>query len=136
METRYSDSCVVCRIWALEADLALQSSFPSLPSRSCYPHLHQRNPSALCMGTSRAIISDWGHKHKGTQTLLDIAMSCRREFDVHCPAYIADEFLLLLANICEGQQAHILTKQCMSSHALCRRRQGLRSLIIDVECYH
>jgi hypothetical protein len=62
--------------------------------------------SALYTGTFRVITSDWS-KHKyslGTQNLLfDIAMSRRREFEVHYPAYIVDEFLLLLGNIFEGQ---------------------------------
>ena len=62
--------------------------------------------SALYTGTFRAITSDWS-KHKyslGTQNLLlDIAMSRRWEFDGQYPAYIVDEFLLLLGNIFEGQ---------------------------------
>jgi hypothetical protein len=62
--------------------------------------------SALYTGTFRAITSDWS-KHKdslGTQKLLlNIAMSRRREFDDHYPAYIADKFLVLLHNIFEGQ---------------------------------
>jgi hypothetical protein len=66
--------------------------------------------SALYTGTFRAITSDWSkHKHSlGTQNiLLDIAMSRRREFGAvypfYYPAYIVDEFLLLLGNIFEGQ---------------------------------
>jgi hypothetical protein len=62
--------------------------------------------SALYTGTFRAITSDWSkHKHSlGTQNLLlDIAMSHRGEFDRYYPAYIVDEFLLLLGNIFEGQ---------------------------------
>ena len=62
--------------------------------------------SALYTGTFRAIAAGWS-KHKkslGTQKLLlDIAMSGREEFDFHYPAYIVDEFLLLLGNIFEGQ---------------------------------
>ena len=62
--------------------------------------------SALYTGTFRAITSDWSkHKHSlGTQKLLlDIPLSRLREFDEHYPAYIVDEFLLLLGNIFEGQ---------------------------------
>ena len=62
--------------------------------------------SALYTGTFRAITSDWS-KYKysvGThKLLLDIPMSRRWEFDENCPAYIVDEFSLLLANIFEGQ---------------------------------
>jgi Family of unknown function (DUF6535) len=66
----------------------------------------EESHSALYTGTFRAITSDWSkHKHSlATQKLLlDIAMSRLREFDVHYPAYIVDEFLLLLGNIFEGQ---------------------------------
>ena len=62
--------------------------------------------STLYTGTFRAITSDWSeHKDSfGTQDLLlDIAMSRHREFDVHYPADIVDEFLSLLSNIFEGQ---------------------------------
>jgi hypothetical protein len=62
--------------------------------------------SALYTSTFRAITSDWS-KHKGSlgtqKLLLNIAMSRRREFDDHYPAYIVDEFLVLLHNIFEGQ---------------------------------
>ena len=61
---------------------------------------------ALYTGTFRAITSDWSKRKDslGTQNLLlDIAMSRRREFNEYYPAYIADEFLLLLGNIFEGQ---------------------------------
>jgi Family of unknown function (DUF6535) len=62
--------------------------------------------SALYTGTFRAIASDWS-KYKdspGTQRLLlDIILSRREEFEVHYPAYIVDEFLLLLSNVFEGQ---------------------------------
>src|SRR6266566_4121858 len=61
--------------------------------------------SALYTGTFRAITSDWS-KHKDSaatqKLLLDIAMS-RDEFGWQYPAYIVDEFLLLLGNIFEGQ---------------------------------
>ena len=62
--------------------------------------------SALYTGTFRAITSDWRkHKHSlGTQKLLlHIATSRFWEFDEYYPAYIVDEFLLLLGNIFEGQ---------------------------------
>lgn len=62
--------------------------------------------SDLYTGTFRAITSDWDkHKHSlGAQnTLLDIAISRHREFEVHYPAYIVDEFLSLLVKIFEGQ---------------------------------
>jgi hypothetical protein len=36
-------------------------------------------------------------------SILDIAMSRPKEFDVHYSAYIVDEFLLLLGNIFKGQ---------------------------------
>jgi hypothetical protein len=77
-------------------------SLGQLLSRSPSKESH----SALYTGTFRAITSDWS-KHKdslGTQKLLlDIAVSRREEFDRHYPAYIVDEFLLLLGNIFEGQ---------------------------------
>ena len=66
----------------------------------------EESHSALYMGTFRAITSDWNkHKHPvGTQNvLLDIAMSRHEEFDGQYPAYIVDEFLLLLGRILEGQ---------------------------------
>jgi hypothetical protein len=62
--------------------------------------------SALYRGTFRAVTSDWRkHKHSlGTQKfLLNIAVSRRNEFAYIYPAYIVDEFLLLLGNIFEGQ---------------------------------
>ena len=69
--------------------------------------------SALYVGTFRAITSDWS-KHKdslGTQKLLlSIAVSRRREFGGHYPAYIVDEFLLLLSNIFEGQTGSHIDK--------------------------
>jgi Family of unknown function (DUF6535) len=77
-------------------------SLPQLLSRSSSRESH----SALYTGTFRAITSDWSkHKHSlGTQKLLlDIAMSRRDEFDLIYPAYIVDEFLLLLGNIFKGQ---------------------------------
>ena len=77
-------------------------AFSQLLSTSSSKESH----SALYTGTFRAITSDWS-KHKdslGTQNLLlDIAMSRRWEFEVHYPAYIVDEFLLLLGNIFRGQ---------------------------------
>jgi hypothetical protein len=63
--------------------------------------------SSLYTGTFRAITSDWSkHKHSlGTQKLLlDIAVSRHWEFEAHYyPAYIVDEFLLLLGNIFKEQ---------------------------------
>jgi Family of unknown function (DUF6535) len=62
--------------------------------------------SALYTGTFRAITSDWS-KYKdsrGTQKLLlYIAVSRLPEFNTDYPAYIADEFLLFLGHIFEGQ---------------------------------
>jgi hypothetical protein len=69
--------------------------------------------SALYTGTFRVITSDWS-KHKyalGTQILLlNFAWSHRVEFDNHYPAYIVDEFLLLLCNIFEGQTSPHIDK--------------------------
>jgi hypothetical protein len=68
--------------------------------------LSNESHSALYTGTFRAITSDWG-KHKDSletqNLLLDIAMSRRWEFGAVYPAYIVDEFLLLLGNVFEGQ---------------------------------
>jgi hypothetical protein len=62
--------------------------------------------SALYTGTFRAITSDW-RKHKDSaatqKLLLNIAMSRDYDFWGDYPAYIVDEFLLLLGNIFEGQ---------------------------------
>ena len=68
--------------------------------------------SALYTGTFRAITSDW-KKYKDSITLncllgtenclLSLAISHHREFAYLYPAYITDEFLLLLGNIFEGQ---------------------------------
>jgi hypothetical protein len=80
--------------------LALEQMLSTSSSSSGESH------SALYTGTFRAITSDWS-KHKdslGTQKfLLDIAMSRRWKFNEYYPAYIVDEFLLLLGNIFEGQ---------------------------------
>ena len=60
------------------------------------------------MGTFRAITFDWG-KYKdslGTQkTLLDIVVTRGREFDLsgRYPAFLANEFLVLLGKVFEGQ---------------------------------
>jgi hypothetical protein len=62
--------------------------------------------AALFTGTFRAITSDLSKAKDslGTQKLLlDITVSRDLEFDEHYPAYIVDEFLLLLGNIFEGQ---------------------------------
>jgi hypothetical protein len=63
--------------------------------------------STLCTGTFQVITTDWS-KYKdslGTQKLLlNIAMSRLREFnDDDYPAYIVEEFLVLLCNVFEGQ---------------------------------
>ena len=62
--------------------------------------------STLYTGTFRAITSDWS-KHKGSlgtqNILLDIATSRLWEFGYSYPAYIVDEFLLLLGKIFDGQ---------------------------------
>jgi hypothetical protein len=78
--------------------------------------------SALYTDTFRAITSDWS-KHKnllGTQRLLlVIAWSRRREFEEYYPAYVVDEFLLLLGNIFEGQTGphiDIAKRQLESAH--------------------
>jgi hypothetical protein len=78
--------------------LVLTQSLSASPSKGSH--------SALYTGTFRAITSDWSkRKHSlGTQKLLlDIAMSRRWQFDDGYPAYVVDEFLLLLGNIFEGQ---------------------------------
>jgi hypothetical protein len=78
--------------------LALSQLLSTSPSKEFH--------SALYTGTFRAITSDWSkHKHSlGTQNLLlDIATSRCWEFVEGYPAYIVDEFLLLLGNILEGQ---------------------------------
>ena len=62
--------------------------------------------SALYTGTFQAITSDWSkYKHSlGTQNLLlDIAVSRHWAFEARYPAYIVDEFLLLLGNVFDGQ---------------------------------
>jgi len=64
--------------------------------------------SALYIGTLRAITSDWS-KYKrslGTQKLLlDLTVPDRGIFsDFDYPAYIVDEFLVLLGNILDGQR--------------------------------
>jgi Family of unknown function (DUF6535) len=84
--------------------------------------------SALYTGTFRAITSDWS-KYKnslGTQKLLlNIAMSRCPEFNDYYPAYIADEFLVLLRNIFEGQAgSHI--DEAMREFAPTRPLEGER----------
>ena len=85
--------------------------------------------SAPYRGTFRAIASDRS-KHKdslGTQNLLLIIAWTRREEFVDCyPAYIVDEFLLLLGNIFEGQTGPHINKarqqfQCSESSGRARR---------------
>ena len=78
--------------------LALSQPLSTSPSKESH--------SALYAGTFRTIRSDWSkHKHsfKTQKLLLDIAMSCRWQFDEYYPAYIVNEFLLLQGNIFEGQ---------------------------------
>ena len=73
----------------------------------------EESHSALYTGAFWAITSDWSeHKDSpGTQNLLlDIAMSHRPEFDGLYPAYIVEEFLLLLGNIFEGQTGPHINK--------------------------
>ena len=79
--------------------------------------------SALYTGTFRAIIYDWG-KHKdtlGTQNLLlATAKSHCWQFVAVYPAYIVEEFLLLLGNVFEGQTGpHIENaRQLFASYVL------------------
>lgn len=94
--------------------LALQQ----LLSTSSSPESH----STLYMGTFRAITSDWS-KYKdslGTQKiLLDIVVTRGWEFDLpgRYPAFIANEFLVLLAKVFEGQAGLHIDEavQCLSS---------------------
>ncbi|KAF8502921.1 hypothetical protein F5888DRAFT_1668231 [Russula emetica] len=78
--------------------LAISQLLSTSPSKESH--------STLYTSTFRAITSDW-NKHKrsrGTQKLLlDIAIFHCNDFDGYYPAYIVDEFLLLLGNIFEGQ---------------------------------
>jgi hypothetical protein len=83
--------------------LALSQLLSTSPSKKSH--------SALYTGTFRAITSDWA-KCKGSlgtqKLLLNIAKWRRYEFDDNYPAYIADEFLVLLRNVFEGQSgSHI-----------------------------
>ena len=77
-------------------------AFSQLLSTSSSKESH----SALYVSTFWAITSDWS-KHKdslGTQKLLlGIAISRLEQFHFIYPAYIVDEFLLLLGNIFDGQ---------------------------------
>ena len=78
--------------------LAFDQLLSTSPSMESY--------SALYTGTFRAITSDWSKRKDsfGTQNiLLDIAMSRLWEFGFRYPAYIVDEFLVLLGKIFEGQ---------------------------------
>ena len=71
-----------------------------------YTSSSKESHSALYTGTFRVITSEWSkHKHSiGTQNLLlDIAMSRLNRYDSDFPAYIVDEFSLLLRRIFEGQ---------------------------------
>jgi len=96
----------------------------------------KRSHSALYTGTFRAVTSDWS-KHKespGTQKLLlSITMSRRWEFEDIYPAYIVDEFLLLLGSVFEGQTGPHIDKarqQLESSRSYGRRRFRERVLMI------
>jgi hypothetical protein len=112
--------------------LALSQLLSTSPSKESH--------SALYTGTFRAISSDWS-KHKnslGTQNLLlDIAMSRPREFGGDYPAYIVDEYLVLLRNIFEGQAGSHIDEamQKKLTHALQgseKFRDRLLKVITDV----
>ena len=101
-----NDSYGVCRIYAMEAGLASQSSFLSLPLISCYPYHCQGSHSVIYAGAFWTITSDWSkHKHSvGTQNLLCyFAWSRFEQFGCHCPAYIVGESPKLLRNSFKGQ---------------------------------
>ena len=73
----------------MEAGLALQSSFSSLPCRSCYPRLrlHQRNPTLHYTRARFGPLHLTGNKHKHSllehkNSFLGIAITRRKEFDV------------------------------------------------------
>jgi hypothetical protein len=108
--------------------LGLEKLLSTSPSK--YSH------SALYTGTFRAITSDWGmHKDSlGTQNLLlNIAMSCRWKFEVEYPAYITDEFLLLLGNIFEGQTGpHIDRARQQFRHRRMNEYRRFRERVLKV----
>ena len=106
------------------------------PFRLLSTSLSKGSQSALYTGTFRAITSDWSqHKHSlGTQNLLlSIALLRRWSFDGYYPAYIIDEFLLLLGNIFEGQTGpHIdETRQQFESFPM-RGPRGFREGVLRV----
>ena len=100
-----------CQLWRLQ-DLcdggfgfAVELFFLAL-SQLLSTSSSKESHSALYTGTFQAITSDWS-KHKGSlgtqKLLLHIATSHSADFRFDYPAYILDEFLLLLANIFDGQ---------------------------------
>ena len=102
--------------------LHLSERLSTSPSNETYS-----GQSALYTGTFRAITSDWSiRKYSlGTQKLLlDIAISRRGVFEAHYPAYIVDEFLLLLGNIFEGQTGPHIDKARQQFEAFHRYRPG------------
>jgi hypothetical protein len=98
--------------------------------------LSNESHSALYTGTFRAITSDWGkHKHSpGTQNLLlGIAMSRRWQFGAVYPAYIVDEFLLLLGNIFEGQTGpHVDRARQQFESFFPFERRGFRERVLRI----
>ena len=84
-------------------------AFSQLLSTSSSKESH----SALYTGTFLAITSDRSNRNPplGTQSLLlIIAWTRREEFVKGYPAYIVDEFLILLGNILEGQEGPHIDK--------------------------
>jgi hypothetical protein len=73
--------------------------------------LSQVSLSALYIGTFRSITSDWHmYKHSlGTQTILLDAITSEDGIfsDFNYPAYITDEFFLLLQNMLDGQSTEL-----------------------------
>ena len=109
-------------------------SFSQLLSTSSSKESH----SVLYTDTFRAITSDWSkHKHSlGTQNLLlNIPISRRWEFNDYYPAYIVEEFLLLLGNVFEGQTgAHVdRARQVFESYDWygSRFREGVLRVLIQ-----
>jgi len=103
-------------------------------SQQLFTPSSEESQSALYKGTFRDITSDWSkYKHSlGTQKLLlDIPMSRRWEFEEGYPAYIIDEFLLLLGNVFEGQTGPHIDKarQQVASFELHRSRRSKERLL-------
>ena len=94
-----------------------------------------KSHSALYTGTFRAITSDWSeHKHSlGTQKLLlSITMSREWMFEVFYPAYIMDEFLLLLGNFFEGQTGpHINRARQKLENSSCFGSRGFKERVLS-----